>query len=284
MAENEEDIKRIENMIAILENNLLKADPRERDALKNTVSDLRTRREEIQKRIKEREEQEQAQQRYNLEVSQAMQRETGLNSEEKSIFGKFLQKEFFTKGDLGSLGEFYARTYDRLTEEGKSQMDHRVWEGIRRDEYKFTDLQDSVKERISGGIYRDITKNSSLTSNIHGIPEQDKEDFISAYGSGDNKKAYEILDREGFKKNIAVRELNPDKNKSVEQDKGVVGQDFSSLVYKRRAEKCNSSAPSKKSFAGNDLAGIDNLASVPSTDTKAAPLPEYAGKGTQRTP
>ena len=278
MSETEDDIKQIENLISILETKIQNASPHDAEKLKGTVSDLRTKREEIKQKIKEREDGEQALQRYKLEVAQAMQRETALSSEEKGIFGNFLQKEFFTKADFNSLDQFYTKTWDRLSEQGKDEMSHRIWEGIRHNEFKFKELPESVKEKEASRIYADITKGDNGVSNINQVPQEDKSDFVNAYNSGNKKSAYEILERDCFKNSIAVRKPATTEHTAVEKTKeseNLAVQSDASLdtSIKRTAEL--SSAVTKKSLAGLNLtaAGIEKVTPVSSSENKTPPPP-----------
>ncbi len=76
-------------------------------------------------------------------------------------------------------------------------MSHRIWEGIRHDEYEFTDLPYDPKEKESQRI-RELFARSQLKQ----IPEQDRADFVRAYDCGDKEQAYEILDRDSSAINL----------------------------------------------------------------------------------
>lgn len=57
-----------------------------------------------------------------------VQKEARLSAAEKQQYGSFLEKDFFTKNDFDDLDKFYGSAWDRLTDDGKAQMSHRVWE------------------------------------------------------------------------------------------------------------------------------------------------------------
>lgn len=76
-------------------------------------------------------------------------KETALNAKERESYKGFLEESYFTKKDFGKLDNFYTHSYDRLSEGGKEEMSKRIDEGIRRGEFKATDLPESVRERRS---------------------------------------------------------------------------------------------------------------------------------------
>ena len=82
-----------------------------------------------------------------LSWRRSRRKEAALNTKEKEQYSGFLKEDFFTKKDFGRLDDFYAHTWDRLSEGGKEQMSKRIWEGVRRNEYKFTDLPKDVQEK-----------------------------------------------------------------------------------------------------------------------------------------
>lgn len=82
-------------------------------------------------------------------IAAMVERETKLNEEEKKKYAEFLSKDYFTKSDFRDLSQFYSDggSYDRLSEEGKAQMDHRVREGIRQGKFSRDELPDEVEKR-----------------------------------------------------------------------------------------------------------------------------------------
>lgn len=138
-------------------------------------------------------------------VAAAVAREAALNAQEKQAYGGFLQKEFFTKRDFNSLDEFYSQSWDKLSEPGKTEMEHRVWEGIRKEEYKFSELPESVRERSADRVYKGLVANDTNVVDDSNIPEKDKQDFMRAFRSGNNREAHKLLDRDSFTNNVAVK-------------------------------------------------------------------------------
>lgn len=130
------------------------------------------------------------------------QREAELNLEERRQFAEFLEKDHFTKADFSSLEKFYQSAWDRLSEDGKAEMSHRVWEGVRRKEYEFSELPEIVKQK-EAERFRDQLSHSQVSADLQRIPEPDREDFIRAWDEGRHKEAYEVLDRPVFAENVA---------------------------------------------------------------------------------
>ena len=149
---------------------------------------------------------------------QEAERETKLSSTERKTFGEFLKKDFFTKADFGRLDEFYKKTWDRLSEHGKDEMSHRIWEGVRRKEYEFHDLPESVQEKETKQAYKRLKDSSIGLGSAAKIPEQDREDFSRAYEAGKKEEAAKVLDRESFKKNMFLESTSREiKHFRVEQ-------------------------------------------------------------------
>ena len=153
--------------------------------------------EERQKAFEEQKERTESLQR----VAVMVERETALNAAEKEQYQGFLQKECFTKSDFSSLEQFYSNTWDRLTEGGKAEMSHRVWEGVRREEYRFTELPETVKENEAQRL-RDAL--DAGNRDLEAIPETDRSDFINSWDAGRKKESYQVLDRPSFAKAVSV--------------------------------------------------------------------------------
>jgi len=81
------------------------------------------------------------------------------------------------------LDHFYAHSWDRLSEDGKDQMSRRIWEGVRRDEYKFADLSKDIQEKEESRAYKLLSVSPKQSANVMRIPQKDKNDFIRAYES-----------------------------------------------------------------------------------------------------
>lgn len=153
--------------------------------------------EERKKAFEEKKERTESLQR----VAVMVERETALNAAEKEQYQGFLQKEYFTKSDFSSLEQFYSNTWDRLTEGGKAEMSHRVWEGVRREEYRFTELPETVKEKEAQRL-RDAL--GAGNRDLEAIPETDRSDFINSWDAGRKKESYQVLDRPSFAKSVSV--------------------------------------------------------------------------------
>ena len=128
----------LQNMISAVEAALAGSTPASRGILERALHEARSRVGFLEKKIHDSHAEYKAKARVEASVAmEVAERETNLNAPEKQTFAGFLKQDFFTKRDFGSLESFYAKTWDRLSERGKDEMSHRIWEGIRRDEYKF---------------------------------------------------------------------------------------------------------------------------------------------------
>lgn len=134
----------------------------------------------------------------DVAVLHLVARESNLSAVEKEQYANFLEKEFFTKSDFSELESFYSSAWDRLSEGGKEQMSHRVWEGIRQGEYRFDELPEVVRRKESDRLYEQMKEVSLVHGSLSAIPKQDREDFIRAYEAGDEKTVAEALSRDGF--------------------------------------------------------------------------------------
>lgn len=139
-----------------------------------------------------------------LSIVYLAQRETALSQSEREQYGAFLSREFFTKSDFSGLAEFYTNTWDRLSEEGKAQMSYRVWEGVRRQEYQFSELPDPVKEKEAQRLYDALKLGAQKSPELNRIPSADAEDFTKAWEGGRKHEAYEVLNRPVFAANVAT--------------------------------------------------------------------------------
>lgn len=107
-------------------------------------------------------------------IAAMVERETKLNEEEKKKYSEFLAKDCFTKSDFGDLSHFYADggAYDRLSEEGKAEMDHRVIEGVRRGHYTRDEIPDAIEKRVYRNETRDIETKAQNTTVKTAVAEQ----------------------------------------------------------------------------------------------------------------
>lgn len=166
------------------------------NSLKNKLAAV----EEKQKELEAEKQRSESMQR----VAVLVERETALSSAEKEQYRGFLEKECFTKADFGSLEQFYTHTYDRLTEGGKAQMSHRVWEGVRRDEYQFSELPETVKEKEAQRLRDSFRADRHMHEELTAIPEKDRSDFVTAWDEGRKRDSYKVLDRPVFAQSVAV--------------------------------------------------------------------------------
>lgn len=150
----------------------------------------------IEQEKKEHKEQEVA------SVAVLVEREKNLNAEEKEQYSEFLAKEYFQKSDFNKLDNFYAHTWPKLSEEGKSEMSHRVWEGIRHNEYKFDELPESIRRGESERLYQQFTVKAT-DEGLGNIPGKDKDDFILAHDKGNQEAVKSVLSREVFTGNVS---------------------------------------------------------------------------------
>ena len=248
--------------IANIERNMAAPASREVSAsLLTYLNSLKTRLgvlEERQKAFDEQKERTESLQR----VAVMVERETALNAAEKEEYQGFLQKEYFTKSDFSSLEQFYSNTWDRLTEGGKSEMSHRVWEGVRREEYRFTELPETVKEKEAERL-RDAL--DAGHKNLDAIPESDRADFINTWDAGKKQESYKVLDRPSFAKSVSVSaDALPDKVAvNHETSKNAV------VENEKKAEKRDSQSVQAKA-SRQDLK-LDDLADVSLTATDVKP-------------
>ncbi|MBX7210390.1 MAG: hypothetical protein K1X78_18915 [Verrucomicrobiaceae bacterium] len=144
----------------------------------------------------------QAEEKKQLEqiagVVRMAERETALSREEKREYASFLTVAYFTRGDFNRLDKFYTHTWDRLSEQGKDEMSRRVWEGVHRGEYKFSELPESVKSRESDRVHSSLTQGTGRLSEADAIPAADRTEFVQRYSSGESEAAYRVLDRPCF--------------------------------------------------------------------------------------
>ena len=223
------------------DDNEARRDESERDSLQKTISDVETalagstagaravleifllnargRVAALDKKIKDSQVEKEKHAKEVVEAVSLAQKESALSSQEKETFSGFLKEEFFTKKNFARLDQFYAHTWDRLSEGGKDEMSHRVWEGIRRDEYTFTDLPKIVQEKEAGRAYSILKGRETEIGKPSGIPLADREDFIDAYERGTRDDASKILERQSFRENMAVGNTGRFEHSSAGQSK-----------------------------------------------------------------
>ncbi len=68
---------------------------------------------------------------HAAEIARTVTLENRLSDSEKTAYASFLQRDYFTKADFTALDLFYKSAYDRLTEQGKTEMHNRIQNGMR---------------------------------------------------------------------------------------------------------------------------------------------------------
>ena len=99
-------------------------------------------------------------QKDRIAIAQMVEREAKLDKEEKDRYAQLLSKDYFTKSDFKDLEQFYTRSWDKLSDGGKAEVDKRVLEGVRQGQYEINELPDSVKERVNGRSQPSFEKSS----------------------------------------------------------------------------------------------------------------------------
>lgn len=203
LEERNAELRRLEAKTSRLESLILTASPEARRILESALQTASLEIATVRKDIRETE------MRHKEAVVAAMvERETQLSREEKETYGELLAKDFFAKEDFNRLETFYANTWDRLSEDGKDQMSLRVWAGVRRGEYSFTELPTVVQEKEAGRIYDAFSKGSSSIVDPRKIPTRDKEDFMRAYESEHREDSFKILERDSFRQTVGLKVLD----------------------------------------------------------------------------
>lgn len=220
----------LQRMIGQVETALTVSAPGTRGLLEHFLQNAKMRVSSLEKKIeesaKQREEHEQGQ---NASAAIA-ERETALNEAERKTFAGFLEKSFFKKDDFPQLDEFYAKSWNRLSERGKDEMSFRVWEGVRRKEYSFDSLPEVLKDAETDRAYMHMTRGDSC-SRADRISAGDRIEFIGTYERGDREGAEKILNRRTFAENISVEPPpRSDGSSRKKADLSLDGVDFSNLA------------------------------------------------------
>jgi hypothetical protein len=192
----------LQKVISEVETALAVSTPGTRGILENLLSNAKGRLGTLEKKIKETKAEKEARAREEVNsIARLAESETALSRKEKEIYSGFLKEEYFTERDFGGLEQFYGKTWDRLSESGKDEMSHRIWEGIRRDEFKFSELPRNVQAKEAERVYNTLSE-PTAEAEIRRIPIQDRSDFCHAFEDGDIVKSGEVLDRESFRQNL----------------------------------------------------------------------------------
>lgn len=236
---------------------------------------------EIERDEEEHERQERQKSSNELAIAHKAQRETALNAEEQRQYADFLEKDHFTRADFGKLESFYTNTWERLSEDGKAEMSHRVWEGVRQQEYEFSELPDVVKEKEAQRLYDQLSLSKIYDANLLAIPQQDRDDFKGAWSNGKRQEAFEVLDRSSFAENVAVS-AGSVRSGSAE----VKTQADASKTLEQAVIKAKEAKPEVGNAAVQADLKLDDLLLADSGDSKPRPpLPELKGNSSKaRTP
>ena len=202
-------------VIADVEVAIATSTPGTRRTFENTLDSAKKRVATLDKKIDDAKVEQRAEEQAKIAAANLVETEKALSASEKETYDRFLKEAFFTKKDFGKLEQFYAHTYDRLSEGGKDEMSHRVWEGVRHGEYSFMDLPKDVREKEEDRIYKKFTDPSRGRDSLEHIPEADRNDFIQAYKAGDRKEIGDVLNRESFRRNVATEDSKSIKHQVV---------------------------------------------------------------------
>ncbi len=193
----------LQSVIFQVETALAVSTPGTRGPLEQFLHNAKGRVSSLEKKIKESlKEREEERQKEQSAATAMAEREAALSESERKTFAGFLEKRYFTKSDFGELKQFYSDVWDRLSERGKDEMSHRIWEGIRKKEYTFGELPEPVREKETERAYQVLKNRDTGVSRAVAIPERDRSDFIRAYEGGRRQEAQKILERESVKTGV----------------------------------------------------------------------------------
>lgn len=204
-------------------------------------------------------------------IAAMVEREHALNEAEKREYAELLSRDHFTRSDFGQLEHFYSHSWDKLTDEGKDEMSHRVWEGVRQGEYQFVELPEVVKEKEAQRMEMLLQQAEWSEREFGGIAESDRSDFLTARKDGKLEESYQVLNRPSFARPSVqqAREISSEEVK-VDSDKVLKAKARSAVVPAHEPD----AAPAMGSVEFNlgELHEVENASkSVP------PPLSELAG-------
>lgn len=186
--------------------------------------------------------------RYDMAVIAVVIRETRLSAAEQGVFADFISKPFFTRSDFGELEYFYASAWDRLSEEGKAEMSFRIWEGVRRGEYEFTDLPENVRkkeaerlaEQLEAGMYRNITK-------------EKRGEFLTAIEGGRTDEAHQMLNDPEFAEHVATNKTTSIETGEAKQETEGKAKDGEDRAAEERDTQAQEESSGKADMANKAL-------------------------------
>lgn len=202
----------------------------------------RARMDALEDKARVQEEERQQRESSNLAASMAA-KEEGLNKQEREQYRQFLEKDHFTKGDFVALEGFYSSAWDRLSENGKDQMSQRVWGGVKRGEYQFTELPEVVKEKEADRLEEILKAGPSRPSSVWEVPEADRADFMKARDQDRKQESFEVLNRPSF-----AATLGSAKEREVSSQVVVEGQEANKAAVAKAPKEpaATSSKPVEK--------------------------------------
>jgi hypothetical protein len=229
--------------------------PASRGVFESVLQGAKARLDAVEKKIKDSKEDREKRAQNELVAISLARCETALSAKEQETFSSFLGKEFFTKKDFPQLEEFYANTWERLSDRGKDAMSQRIWEGVRRDEFEFHELPSSAKDKEMKWAYTALTKRDASASMTGQIPRADRDDFIHAYESGDKREAENVLGRRSFRENMFLGETK----KEVRHSAAYVGREEKAAVLFEKSRSENGSSASKNTQENVTVMGSVDL-------------------------
>lgn len=214
--------------------------------------------------------------RNEAAVAALAQQESRLTRDEKEEYSGFLAKRFFSRQDFAQLERFYRETWDRLSERGKDEMSQRIWEGIRHDQYKFSDLPQAVQEKEADRAYAVLKRREAQAGAPNRIPTVDRDDFIRAYENGRRKDASVILDRPSFRESMLLgTDSAPIRNSSAEVGKETEAARMRESSAASPADADARPLPSSRAKANLDASGVklDGLVLTAADEVSVPGLP-----------
>ena len=212
-------------------------------------------------------------------IAVLMERESRLSTAEREQYGQFLEKDYFTRSDFGPLDQFYGSAWDRLSEEGKDKMSSRVWGGIRKGEYEFTDLPENVRKKESERIYEFLMNPESMPDSYREIPDEDRKEFIREFEAGNHDAADEVLNREGFAENVSVRQDRPTSEKLTDK--------FTELKVSKVVKNGGDATPEVQVRASSqevefDLEGLESVKVAEAASPNPSTIPDVSNSQLER--
>lgn len=279
MAATEYDILRDEQersallrTIASVETAIAVSTPGTRRVLENAVENAKIRIVTLDKKIEDAKTEHAAEaQAQAVAIATLAAKEKALSASERETYSGFLKEAFFTKKDFGKLEQFYAHSWDRLSEGGKDEMSHRVWEGVRHGEYRFSDLPKGVRDKEEDRVYAKFVDPSRNRDSLEPIQEGDRSDFVRAYKAGDRKGAAEVLNRDSFRRNLASSNASGAEHQAVPagkeaDDRGVLADDKPRDTVSNSSSamaKIQLASEKLKDFTLDDSPAAPAVASIP---------------------